>query len=96
MENSTMIGWTFIVIGFITYSLALWGVGVNQPRTLSEEEKMADLTGNNVLYITSIVFVVVGLVIYIGASLYTGAKTSKYDVKSLTETIGSSVLSSNV
>ena len=77
MQTSSMVGWVMLVLGFIAYSLSLWGTGFNQPRTLSEEQKSAGVIGNKDLYTTSVIFVFVGLFIYIIASVYTGAKASK-------------------
>lgn len=77
MQKSSMVGWAFLVLGFLAYSLSLWGTGFNQPRTLSDEQKSSGQIGNKDLYTTSVIFVFIGLFIYIVASLYTGAKASK-------------------
>lgn len=77
MQTSTMVGWSFLVVAFIAYSLSIWGTGYNQPRKLSDSEKSSGNIGNADLYITSLIFVFISLMIYVIASLYTGAKASK-------------------
>lgn len=77
MQRSSMIGWAILVIGFLAYSLSLWGTGYNQPRNLSEEQKSSGQIGNKDLYTTSVIFVFIGLFLYVVASLYTGAQASK-------------------
>lgn len=77
MQKSSMAGWALLVLGFIAYSLSLWGTGYNQPRTLTDEQKSAGQVGNKDLYTTSVIFVFIGLFIYIAASLYNGARATK-------------------
>lgn len=77
MEVSTLVGWFFLIVGFLTYTLAVWGTGYNQQRKINDEDRSRGEVGNTDAYIASLVFVFVGLFVYTVSSLYTGAKASK-------------------
>lgn len=77
MDKSTIAAWIFLVLGFLAYSLSLWGVGSNQPRELTEDEKLTGMAGNDKLYKTSIAFIFIGLVTYVASSFFLGYKGQK-------------------
>lgn len=77
MDTSTFVGWFFLIMGFIAYSLSLWGTGFSQPRKLTDSERARGEVGNKDGYTAALIFVFIGLFVYTIASLYTGAKASK-------------------